>query len=238
MRISGSIGFTGAARSVLLAADDPQDETRRILAVAKSNLAEFPAPLAYRVVGVDLTDEIRTSRVEWLGEAPEVDVYELLGRRDNSEERSSREEAIELLRGAGVLDVARLASEIEVEARARGIHEKTLQRARRALGIPAWHDGFQAPYYWGPRPENKLDSQAGQPQPVHLVHLEPDQQEEGAQEPMLDKLDRVVETPPSDLSSNRSKACPECGCFQWQGGHFATCSKAFVLSVQVDRGPA
>jgi hypothetical protein len=51
MRISGSTGFTGVARSVLLAADDPQDDGRRILAVMKSNLAEYPPPLAYRLVG-------------------------------------------------------------------------------------------------------------------------------------------------------------------------------------------
>jgi putative DNA primase/helicase len=70
MRISGSVGFTGAARSVLLAADDPNDEGRRILAVAKSNLAEFPPPLAYRLAGVELDNEIITSKVEWLGEAP------------------------------------------------------------------------------------------------------------------------------------------------------------------------
>ena len=54
MRISGSIGFTGAARSVLLAADDPQDEGRHILAVVKSNLADMPAPLAFRLTGVVL----------------------------------------------------------------------------------------------------------------------------------------------------------------------------------------
>jgi hypothetical protein len=76
MRISGSIGFTGAARTVLLAADDPKDEARRIFAVVKSNLAEFPPPLAYRVVGVQLDAGISTSRIEWLGKAPEIDVHE------------------------------------------------------------------------------------------------------------------------------------------------------------------
>jgi len=70
MRISGSIGFTGAARTVLLAADDPQDDNRRILGVVKSTLAEMPAPLAYRVVGEVVDDGIPTSRIEWLGEAP------------------------------------------------------------------------------------------------------------------------------------------------------------------------
>jgi hypothetical protein len=150
MRISGSIGFTGAARTVLLAADDPQDDNRRILGVVKSNLAEMPAPLAYRVVGEVVHDGIPTSRIEWLGEAPEVDVRELLAQRD-PEERTAREEAIEYLQEAGVQEVARQAKELLADAGAMGISDKTLQRARRALRIPSWRDGFQGPYYWGPR---------------------------------------------------------------------------------------
>ena len=72
MRISGSIGFTGAARTVLLAADDPQDDNRRILGVVKSNLAEMPAPLAYRVVGEVVDDGIPTSRIECSARHPRL----------------------------------------------------------------------------------------------------------------------------------------------------------------------
>jgi hypothetical protein len=132
MRVSGSIGFTGAARSIVVAADDPQDEGRKLFAVAGTNLAEPAPPLAYRVVGVELEGHIRTSKIEWLGEAPEVDVRELLNRPD-PEERSAREEAIEFLRTSGAMETAQPVKELELEARARGISDKTLQRARRAL---------------------------------------------------------------------------------------------------------
>ena len=153
MRISGSIGFTGAARSVLLAADDPQDESRRILAVVKSNLAEMPAPLAYRLTGVDLDGGITTSRVEWLGEAPEVDVRELLAQRD-PEERGAAEDAAEFLKAAGLLETARPARDVLREAKAEGHGERTVQRARKMLSIPTWRDGFgrAGTWYWGPRP--------------------------------------------------------------------------------------
>jgi AAA domain len=164
MRISGSIGFTGAARTVLLAADDPQDDNRRILGVVKSNLAEMPAPLAYRVVGEVVDDGIPTSRIEWLGEAPEVDVRELLAQRD-PEERTARKEAIEYLQEAGVQEVARQAKELLADAGAMGISDKSLQRARRALRIPSWRDGFQGPYYWGPRPGPNADLQPGHTHP-------------------------------------------------------------------------
>jgi putative DNA primase/helicase len=157
-RVSGSIGFTGAARSIVVAADDPQDDSRKIFAVAGTNLAEAAPALAYRVMGVELADEIRTSRIEWLGEAPEIDVRELLDRQD-PEERSQREEAIDFLRTSGAMDSAQPVKELESEARARGISDKTLQRARRSLRLPVSRPSFGGPYYWGPL----VDSHAGHP---------------------------------------------------------------------------
>jgi hypothetical protein len=173
MRISGSIGFTGAARSVLLAADDPQDEGRRILAVAKSNLAEFPTPLAYRLMGVPLEGGIETSRVEWLGEAPEVDVRELLASRD-PDERGAAEDAIDFLRACGLLETARPAKEVLREAKAEGHAERTVQRARKQLAIPSWRDGFGRAglWYWGPRP-NEAPIDATHRRQDHLGELAP-----------------------------------------------------------------
>jgi hypothetical protein len=144
MRISGSIGFTGAARTVLLAADDPKDDVRRILAVVKSNLAEFPPPLAYRIVGVELGGGVRTSRVEWL----EVDVRELLAGQDPGE-RTDREMVIEFLRESGVLEAAQPVASLMKAAAGMNIGEKTLQRARRSLGIPAWLEVVGGPWMWG-----------------------------------------------------------------------------------------
>ncbi len=151
LRISGSVGFTGAARSVLLAAEDPQDETRRILAVVKSNLAAYPPPLAYSIAGVELPGDIPTSRVQWLGEAPEVDVRELLVSRD-PEERSATEDAMEFLRELGLGETARPASDVMREAKVHGYAERTIRRARNLLKIPTWKEGVRGGWYWGPRP--------------------------------------------------------------------------------------
>jgi hypothetical protein len=49
-RGGGSIGIIGAARMGLIVAPDPDDDQRRVLAVLKTNLAEFAPSLAYRVV--------------------------------------------------------------------------------------------------------------------------------------------------------------------------------------------
>jgi hypothetical protein len=159
LRIGGSIGFTGAARSVLIAADDPHDEGRRILAVAKSNLAAFPAPLAYTLEPVTLRGGVETSRVRWLGEAPEVNVRELLARGD-PEDRSAREEALEHLRDSGVLEMARPAGQMYEGAKAAGIDAKALQRARRSLGIRAWKEGYPGLWMWGP-PESDTTTLSG-----------------------------------------------------------------------------
>jgi hypothetical protein len=152
MRISGSIGFTGAARSVLLAANDPQDEGRRILAVVKSNLAEMPPPLAYRLTEVVLDGGITTSRVEWLGEAPEVDVQQLLAGR-NPERDTAIGDAMEFLMEIGVQVRALAQTEIMRDAKAQGIEERTLRRARARLGVATWRHGFGRGgiWYWGPR---------------------------------------------------------------------------------------
>lgn len=119
--------------------------------------SRWPAPtsrraahaLAYRMMGVELSDEIRTSRIEWVGEAPEVDVRELLNRPD-PKERSAREEAIDFLRTSGAMDAAQPVKDLEADARARGISDKTLQRARRALHLAVSRPSFGGPYYWGP----------------------------------------------------------------------------------------
>lgn len=63
-RGGGSIGIIGAARAGLIVAVDPDDETRRVLAVTKSNLAAMPTALAYRLVP---DEEHGCARVRWEG---------------------------------------------------------------------------------------------------------------------------------------------------------------------------
>jgi hypothetical protein len=158
MRISGSIGFTGAARSVLVAVQDPNDDTRRILAVVKSNLARFPTPQAYRIEGAT-AGTITASRIHWLGDAPEVDVHELLALPDRRER--PRDEAVAFLIGAGVKTIARPAKELEAAAAAAGINVRTLRRAREEVGVERWKAGMEGGWMWGPPVEG--DTPKGTP---------------------------------------------------------------------------
>jgi hypothetical protein len=199
MRISGSIGFTGAARSVLVAVQDPNDDTRCILAVVKSNLARFPTPQAYRIEDASV-GRITTSRIRWLGDAPEVDVRELLAVPDRRERRS--DEAREFLIGAGVRQVARPAKDLEAEADRAGIAKRTLRRAREELDVPKWRTGFDADgvWWWGSKTDEPIGANPkGTPN-----------------RSILAPMDLPAETnPPSPIGANVVVAgdglCPSCG---------------------------
>jgi putative DNA primase/helicase len=174
IRVSGSGGFAAAARHVLLAAADPSDETglRRVLAVVKSNLASFPAPLAYRLEPTTIPDPeggeaISTSKVVWGEELKGFDPRILLRPPPNEEEKNDQEEAQDFLTAAGILESARPAAELIKEGEAAGLHHKTLQRARRALGIRAWKRDMTE-WIWGPKPSEVDSSEADNQSPVQL----------------------------------------------------------------------
>lgn len=64
---SGSVAFSAVARVMVQVHQDTTDPDRRILAVAKANLARRPASLAFQLASDGPTD---LAHVEWLGEDP------------------------------------------------------------------------------------------------------------------------------------------------------------------------
>jgi hypothetical protein len=98
-RIGGSIGFSAAARSVVLMAVDPADDrgVRRFVAHAKSNVSELAPTQIYEVAPILLPalngyPESRTARLEYRGTS-ELGPAELLGPRPTAEEKTELEEA-------------------------------------------------------------------------------------------------------------------------------------------------
>jgi hypothetical protein len=79
-RGGGSIGIIAAARSGLMVAADPKDDSRNILARVKCNLCAPPPNLAYRLMA-----EGDMARIEWLGVA-DVETKDLLANRKQSSE--------------------------------------------------------------------------------------------------------------------------------------------------------
>jgi hypothetical protein len=134
----GSIGIIGAARSGLLLAADPDDPDRRILALAKGNLARPPASLAFRLEDVP---GATVARVVWDGESPWTATQLLQGQADDDggSRRSVIDDARAWLREA-LAAGPRAAMELRHEAAAHGIVAKTLYAARKAEGITAYKE--------------------------------------------------------------------------------------------------
>lgn len=135
-RGGGSIGIIGAARAGLLAARDPDDDSRRVLAVTKQNLAAAASALAYRLVEAPNGVAV----IEWLGETDHT-AATLLAVPTDGHVRSALEEAKDFLReelATGPVPTKDLMK----TARAAGIADATLQRARQAIRVRSHRKGF------------------------------------------------------------------------------------------------
>lgn len=127
-RACGSIDLVAAVRTAIVVGCDPGDPERRGAAVFKSNLAELPDPIAFRLENGCMLIEHQ----------PAVDLAadKLLGPVAGSEERSAVDEAVDFLRELLVNGPVEAKAAIK-EAKAAGIAEKTLRRGKMAIGIVA-----------------------------------------------------------------------------------------------------
>jgi AAA domain len=136
-RGSGSIGIVGAARAGLLVAPDPDDEGRRVLAVSKSNLGPKASSLAYRIVE---DERYKVARVVWDG-ASKHTAADLVRPRVDEDEAPALAEAMRVLKEI-LADGPLAAGNVKRMAATAGVAERTLQRARHALGVTARRQGF------------------------------------------------------------------------------------------------
>jgi putative DNA primase/helicase len=139
----GSIAFVGAPRAAFAVVEDPEDSGRRLLLHAKNNLAPPPPGLAFHpkqtIVGQP-GKGIVASYVEWEPEHVTITADAALA-TDAGEARNAREEAKDFLQqllANGPVTV----SEINEQAEALGIAEKTLKRARADLKVKATKSEF------------------------------------------------------------------------------------------------
>jgi len=143
-RGGGSIGIIGAARSGLLAAKDPDDPTnkRRVLAVTKCNLAvDTTEALAYHLEPCG-----RAVRAVWEG-ASEHTQQTLLAGIGAGEKQRPVDEAVVFLRGI-LADGPMPCNQVQERATEQGISQRTLDRARRKLGVRSTPTGFGGPRRW------------------------------------------------------------------------------------------
>jgi 5S rRNA maturation endonuclease (ribonuclease M5) len=158
-RASGSLDFVAAARSVMGVAPDPQTDGRVLLFPVKLNIAAKPVGIGFRV---------GEHGIVWDKDPVAYDLASVFSSgAQTPEDRSQLDEAkdflVELL-SAGPVP----AREMAQQAEDAGIAERTLRRARRALGLVSLKDGFHGGWAWRLPDDSKVakPSEDGQPPDV------------------------------------------------------------------------
>ena len=123
-RLTASLDFTAAARSVLVVGKHPDDSNRRVLAPVKSNLSAPAASL-----GFHFTED---GYFTWDG-VVDLDANAILASPD-LEDRTIRDEAKDYL--ADILAAGPLPSKDVLEdGKQCGFNETTLRRAAKDIGV-------------------------------------------------------------------------------------------------------
>jgi hypothetical protein len=139
-RGGGNMGLIGVARAGSFFAHDPEDDRRRVMAPHKSNLAEKPLSLLYRIVTSAVHN---TARLEWLG-VSEYDANALAADATSPHDKSELDEAKDFLHEE-LSDGPMWAKQVLKDARDAGVAEKTLRRAKAAIGVRSGKIGVD---YW------------------------------------------------------------------------------------------
>ena len=160
-RVTGSLAFGALARIVLATAKLPDEEGGgRILARGKSNIGADSGGFAYELEVCTVGQGIETTRVLW-GDAVEGSARELLGQAETQtdpDERSALDDAKGFLRM--MLERGPVsAKQIKKEAAEAGHAERTLMRAKQALGVEARKEDFHGQWRWALPAKDAKDAQ-------------------------------------------------------------------------------
>jgi hypothetical protein len=143
-RAQGSIAFVAAARVVLAIGQDPNTTGRRLLVPIKNNLGPEAPALAFRIGDTGLVWE----------PDPVAGSADALLAQDEAPTRSEsrdRDQAASFLREL-LHDGPVASKQVEADAKANGIAQRTLWRAKADLGIlterAKTQDGKTAAWYW------------------------------------------------------------------------------------------
>jgi AAA domain len=152
LRVSDSIAYVAAARHVYAVLDDPEDKNSKLFVKAKNNLAPDKKALRYgmgvRTVGHDarLGVDIEAPFIVWHPQHVEITANEAM---QAAEGRTAKREAREFLLERLEAGPAK-ADDIIEEAKQDGIAKRTLDRAKKELGVKSWKERgkIDSEWYW------------------------------------------------------------------------------------------
>jgi hypothetical protein len=178
-RGGGNMGLIGVARAGSYFAEHPNEDGLRIMASHKSNLAEKPPSLGYRIGTSAVHD---TARIEWQG-AVDLDANALASSGASGDDKSSLDEAKAFLREE-LSDGPVWVKQIFKDAHDAGVAEKTLRRAKDALGVKAEKQGVEGWAWRLPTPPPRPEGDQAHPR-GHVGHVGHVQNGNGTDSPYL-----------------------------------------------------
>jgi putative DNA primase/helicase len=146
-RVIGSQAFGALARMVLVAAKQ-EDGTKRVLARAKSNIAPDDGGVEYSLNLATIEGGIEATHVVWDG-VIEGTAREILGEveHDDSEggnEKADAEQFLKDLLSGGPVPT----NQLKADATGAGYSWRTIERAKRDLGVEAAKSGMGGGWQW------------------------------------------------------------------------------------------
>lgn len=149
-RVLGSQAFGALARTVLVAAKQ-EDSEQRVLARAKSNIADDSGGCSYTVEECTVGDGITTTRVMW-GDRIEGSARDILAdvertEADQEDRRTELDDAIDFLRDL-LAHGPVPTQQIKKDADGSGLSWATVRRAQKAIGAKAKKGGVKDGWSW------------------------------------------------------------------------------------------
>lgn len=156
-QVVGSIAWAAAARTGLAFSADPEDPGRRLVTTIKSNIAAEAAGLAYRI---ETPAEQDVGVVVW--EEGVIDLSAEAALNSHTQGDCSELSEAKAWLNAQLADGPVSAKTIQNQAREDGFSERTLKRAKAALGIKSGKIGFGNGSKWAwYRPEEGQEEVKG-----------------------------------------------------------------------------
>lgn len=128
-RGGGSMDVIGAARSAFLVCEHPNDSSTKLVVHIKHNIAKRGQTQSYEIY----SEDGGMATLNWLGPS-DITIDDLISSEGGKPQMSALDEAIQFLR-VFLKNGPEATTKVEKEAAARDISEKTLERARRSLGV-------------------------------------------------------------------------------------------------------
>lgn len=150
-RTMGSLGYVAAARAVFAVTKDRDSDSRRIMVPVKNNIGNDTTGLAYELTTRYSGGEIPS--VVWCDGVVDISADDALAPADgNGADENSLAEAKQWLKDA-LHAGPKAAAELFDEAKnGEGISSRTLERAKKQIGVKSYRPSVPGPWFWRLQP--------------------------------------------------------------------------------------